>query len=82
MDHKIPIAAGGTDTPGNWQLAHTKPCNAQKGSSWQGVNYQKLRNKPSPYGIGKHYRRKRQQRYDWVIDADGSNWETPVLRCA
>jgi 5-methylcytosine-specific restriction endonuclease McrA len=82
VDHIKPRAAGGTSDLANLQLLHAKPCQNVKGSNWEGTDYQKLNSTTgSPYGIGKHYRHRWQSRYAWDIQADGSDWDTPVLPC-
>lgn len=84
VDHIVPIAAGGLDVLANMQLAHAVPCNNQKGSVWKGVNYGKLQpgsRNGSPYGIGKHYRRKDMRTFELDPTTDGTDWDTPVLPC-
>lgn len=77
IDHKKPRAAGGTDALVNLQLAHWR-CNQAKGASWDGADAGR---QPSPYGIGKHYRKASQKRYGQGPPCDGSDWDTPVAAC-
>lgn len=77
LEHVIPKAAGGTNHLSNLRLSHAQ-CNHSRGAEYNGRQYGR---QDSPYGIGKHYRRKSQRTYRRDISADASDWDTPVLDC-
>lgn len=82
IDHIRPRAAGGTSELANLQLMHSRPCQHQKGSVWEGVDYSKV-NDPD-YRARRWSRGERKRwhaRYDWDTPADSSDWETPVMVC-
>jgi hypothetical protein len=65
----IPRGEGGTSRLENLRLTHGQ-CNHDRGGP----------STPPPYGIGKHYRRRSQYRYQVYLDPS-SDWETPAAEC-